>query len=129
MINFDSITGYFCTAKKASVGMNSRCDYPLQILFVYFLTTGKVLDKKNDVMVDSKLAIIGILYLSSSSFVLSFALAIAIFVLVVSHKRKAKESESATITDQDERIYDLRNCKINPCFQHLHLFYSQSLLQ
>ena len=28
------ITGYFCTPQKASVGMYSRCDYPL---FVYFL--------------------------------------------------------------------------------------------
>ena len=38
---FDSIaciiTGYFCTPQKASVGMYSRCDYPLQILFEYFL--------------------------------------------------------------------------------------------
>ena len=65
--------------------------------------TGVVTDMKNDepvVIVDSKLAIIGI-YVSGSSLVLSFALPIAIFVLmVVLHykcKRKAKESESANI--------------------------------
>jgi sensor c-di-GMP phosphodiesterase-like protein len=67
------------------------------------MTIEIVPDKENDasiVIVDSKLAIIGV-YISATSLALSFALVIAMFVLVVvllcTCKRKDKESESANV--------------------------------
>jgi hypothetical protein len=56
-------------------------------------------DKENDasiVIVDSKLAIIGI-YLSGSSLALVIAMFVLVVVLHCTHKRKPKESESANI--------------------------------
>ena len=90
------------------------------------VTTGEVPDKKNDVIVDSKLAIIGI-YLSASSLALFIALAIAMFVLVVVllciRKRKTKESESENISMREfttERIKstDVSNIYISPTHSH-----------
>ena len=96
-------------------------------------TTGVVTDKKNDapvVIVDSKLAIIGIYYVSGSSLVLSFALPIAIFVLVmILHckcKKKAKKSESANIEltgireamTETAKLEQASNIYISPTHNH-----------